>query len=71
MQTIKVDQIEIPVNGELKEFFVNNYKNKKDKFIKDILIYLNTKKEALEIKEALQEMKDGNTRDINELLNEI
>ena len=71
MQTLKIDTIEIPINGELKKFFVSHYKNKKDKFIKDILIYLNTKKEALEINEALKELKNGKTRDINELLNEI
>jgi len=37
--------------------------------IKDI--YKQTKKVASDIKKALQEVKDGNTRDVNELLNEI
>jgi hypothetical protein len=70
MQSIK-DSIEIPLTKELQELFLNKYQGKTSNLVEDFLIYLNTKKEAYDIDKALSEVKEGKTRDIGSLLNEL
>ncbi|MBN2825132.1 MAG: hypothetical protein JXQ76_07415 [Campylobacterales bacterium] len=63
--------IEIPLTKELQEFVASKYSNQTSKLIDDFLIYLNTKKEAQEINQALKEVKQNKTNPVNKLLNEL
>jgi len=71
MQTIKLENIEIPVTKELEEFFLYKYQNKSTKLVDDFLIYLHTQKEAYEVNKAVKEVQEGKTNDINKLFNEL
>ena len=71
MQTIKLENIEIPVTKELEEFFLYKYQNKSTKLVDDFLIYLHTQKEAYEVNKAVKEVQQGKTNDINKLFNEL
>jgi len=71
MQTIKLENIEIPMSKELEEFFLYKYQNKSAKLVDDFLVYLYTQKEAYEINKALKEVHQGKTNDIGNLLNEL
>ncbi|MBN2825414.1 MAG: hypothetical protein JXQ76_08830 [Campylobacterales bacterium] len=69
--TITQKSIEIPLTRELQEFVISKYSNQTSKLIDDFLIYLNTKKEAQEINQALKEVKQNKTNPVNKLLNEL
>ena len=71
MQSIRVENIEIPMTKELENFFIHRYQGKTTKLIDDFLIYLNTQKEAYEINKALKEIKMKETNDIGKLFNEL
>lgn len=71
MQTIKLENIEIPMTKELEEFFLYKYQNKSTKLVDDFLIYLHTQKEAYEVNKAVKEVQQGKTNDINKLFNEL
>jgi len=71
MQTIKIENIEIPLTKELEDFFAYRYQNQTIKLIDEFLIYLNTQKEAYEINKALQEVQQGKTNDIGKLFDEL
>jgi len=71
MQTIKLENIEIPMTKELEEFFLYKYQNKSTKLVDDFLIYLYTQKEAYEVNKAVKEVQQGKTNDINKLFNEL
>ncbi|MCH9739412.1 MAG: hypothetical protein K0U38_01030 [Epsilonproteobacteria bacterium] len=71
MQTIKIENIEIPMTKELEEFFRYRYQNQATKLVDEFLLYLNTKKEAYEVNKALQEVQQGKTNDIGKLFDEL
>jgi hypothetical protein len=71
MQQMTNSSIEIPLTKELQELFIEKYHGKTTNLINDFLIYLNTKKEAYDINKALTEVKEGNTKDIKRLLDEL
>jgi len=71
LQSIKIENIEIPVTKELQEFFAHRYQNKTTKLVDEFLIYLNTKKEAYEVNKALKELREGKTNDIGKLIDDL
>jgi hypothetical protein len=71
MQTIKLENIEIPMTKELQEFFLYKYQNKSTKLVDDFLVYLHTQKEAYEVNKALNEVHQGKTNNINKLFDEL
>jgi len=71
LQSIKIENIEIPVTKELQEFFAHQYQNKTTKLVDEFIVYLNTKKEAYEVSKALQEVKEGKTNDIGKLIDDL
>jgi len=71
MQTIKIENIEIPLTKELEDFFAYRYQNQTTKLIDEFLVYLNTQKEAYEINKALQEVQQGKTNNIGKLFDEL
>jgi len=71
MQSMKIENIEIPMTKELQEFFAYRYQNQTAKLVDEFLVYLNTKKEAYEVNKALQEVKEGKTNDIGKLFDDL
>lgn len=71
MQSMKIENIEIPMTKELQEFFAYQYQNQTTKLVDEFLVYLNTKKEAYEVNKALQEVKEGKTNDIGKLFDDL
>ena len=71
MQSMKIENIEIPMTQELEEFFAYQYQNQTTKLVDEFLVYLNTKKEAYEVNKALQEVKEGKTNDIGKLFDDL
>ena len=64
-------KIEIPVTQELQAFISQRYNDRTSELVDEFLLFLNTKKEASEINRALQHVRQGKTRDVNKLLNEL
>lgn len=71
MQTVKIENLEIPMTKELHDFFAYKYQGQTTKLVDDFLIYLHTKKEAYDVNKALQEVEQGRTNDIGKLFDEL
>ena len=71
MQTVKIENIEIPMTKELQDFFAYKYQNKATKLVDEFLLYLHTKKEAYEVNRALTEVQQGKTNDIGKLFDDL